>query len=763
MDFLKSKNVRAMLLCILLSLIPPGIVAWRIFRQVGLNPSNDEVMILPLIARILGGQYSWSHFFRDTFLNGHSEIFPTLLHLAAAKWFDWNIDLLLAIGLLLFGLKAAAIFQACTLGLEGWRRWALLPLLSALVFSASQLSALEFEFVSIQMGLAYLGVAVAISWSARRGFALDGVALGGALLATWSSGGGLIVWPLLFLGWILGGRAKPKDYGIGAWSFVVAALPYAIFLIRPPRLDLYSWVEGHAPGIHLGLHSFFNHSFFLRVIGLPMTGDYNLEVAWWRGVIGVLLALAAIFRFIRSSKKSPALIASLLFLLYGILSVWQISLFREELARWYSCPALFFWIGLLGLAWRSREGWGRGWAWATFVVLAIFFLTSNLSFAGKSFYSESKNFKAESCIRDYLDAPTYCADSPFLWPPGQYPTFIRLASSLNRAGVNLFGPRQRRTLQGDFSLGKVKIVEEPRVPGFAWSPDSKAQGVPYDDVRPLNLFLHSPNWVEWSVQIPAAAQEAELRSAVAISPSAPEDSKADGMLFQVWIAEEAGAPKLYFSRLLGPPDREWVPFKLSLAPWRGKKIKIRLGSDPLANWGQDWGMWRFPEIRWIQEVPSNIGLETAKPANTDLAGNIPPASAGDFLFPAPLPKYWSQRNQSKGYPTYSYRPDVDLCLGEYGKILLKVAVPSRIYPRAARLTLQLEGESAFVREIDIPLLADGSVHEYSYDLALLELNPGVRLQGLEWRPIVWDKAIAGQSIAFEGIRLVSDKEGAACR
>src|SRR6188474_3322212 len=55
---------------------------YRLFSYLQVNVQNnlsvDDVMIAPLIGRILGGSYPWSQIFQDTFINGHFQILPIL-------------------------------------------------------------------------------------------------------------------------------------------------------------------------------------------------------------------------------------------------------------------------------------------------------------------------------------------------------------------------------------------------------------------------------------------------------------------------------------------------------------------------------------------------------------------------------------------------------------------------------------------------------------------------------------------------------------
>src|SRR5262245_66391740 len=86
------------LVCLLLALVPPVGVVSFLSVLTAHNPSNDEVMIVEVLGNILSGNYSWLRFPRDVFLNGHLEVFPTLVHAVLAKFFAWDLSLALYLG-----------------------------------------------------------------------------------------------------------------------------------------------------------------------------------------------------------------------------------------------------------------------------------------------------------------------------------------------------------------------------------------------------------------------------------------------------------------------------------------------------------------------------------------------------------------------------------------------------------------------------------------------------------------------------------------
>jgi hypothetical protein len=92
-----------------------------------------------------------------------------------------------------------------------------------------------------------------------------------------------------------------------------------------------------------------------------------------------------------------------------------------------------------------------------------------------------------------------------------------------------------------------------------------------------------------------------------------------------------------------------------------------------------------------------------------------------------------------------------------------VAASPEILPRAMQIFYRLGDEPVFDgrHSIWIPLLADGALHEYSYDLRLLELGRGARLSGLRIDPVVAAAATGTNQITVTELRLTCTP-GATC-
>lgn len=709
------------------------------------HPSNDEIFFLFLIDHALQGIRDGGQFFLDLFYtyNGHSMPAPISLQIALAKVAKVDFYALSArVGFLFFLLKTALLFDLLTFRSKSPWKWLWLPLISALCFSVTQLSIFEFPFGCLGEGLYHLGLVLGIWGLARfpdRWPGLLWMALGG-ILASWSFAGGMLAWPVLLLGMVLLDYSKHRHYLFWFLSALIASWPYLYFLFAEG--DFSSHMQGGESS---------PHRLWIQALGWPMAGAFSPSAAVLRGWTGLVLLLTGIgllsFRKNRGllQRSAPAL----MLLAFALLNAFQISLLRPRLAPWYTATFMFFWLGLVALAqeylaWRRLEREKPGfktlaslWAALALGLVLYFYQGSQRDVETYSFFLRNRIPAAASCYRLYETAPTYCEDQILSWNTGHYYLLSETARFLEKNRLATFGNRQRWSLQGDFISEQVRLQENPNIPDIAWSRDLRAQFVPFTAPHRLNLFLHAPNTVEWTVRLPAKLKRAELHSAVAISASAPEDPVADGVFFEVQAVSEGREGQRLFAQYLGPEQREWVPFRVSLKPYAGRTVTLRFGSSPGGNLGQDWTMLRFPYIDLELEPEEKNGaphpVSEIRPENTDLNPLGPKPGLEDaILLPAP-------------------EAPLDLCLADFSHLVFRIPKRAGFYPRTVTFRLRIGGPQGYAREFSVPLIPLAGIESYRFDLKLLELDQKARLTGLEILPVAAfpDKPMIG----IEAVRL----------
>lgn len=406
------------------------------------------------------------------------------------------------------------------------------------------------------------------------------------------------------------------------------------------------------------------------------------------------------------------------------------------------------------------------WIIGSAISVGLLCVMANISYKDMVFHLFSRTPASAACLRNYLTAPTYCEGYLFQWGVGQPANLPTLAQSLERHRLSVFAPHQHWSLQGDFVLDTVRITEAPGVPDIFWSADLTASPVQWSHYRHLNLFLHTPNAVEWEITLPASVEHAEFHSAIAMSQSAPKDLTSDGTACEVSIMPEGKSHELVFSRHVTIDQRTWQPIHIPLEHYAGMTITIEITSHSEDNTG-DWVMYRYPYIDVTLLPYSSIKKDTREPSNTDL-GSIPNLTSSDFRFDVTKSSLWDitgmtpadgeQKHQwvVDKAPSMHYTLPFSICLSDYTYLYVRMAASPDIKPRALQIYYLLDDQSVFreARSLTIPLLPDGELHEYTYDLKLLELPKQIHLTGIRLDPVYGASSTGDNYVQVEDMRLV---------
>ncbi|HUK89712.1 MAG TPA: hypothetical protein VLZ81_04870, partial [Blastocatellia bacterium] len=628
--------------------------------------------------------------------------------------------------------------------------------------------------LTIKTGLCQFGLALGV-WSLtrleRRWPALA-LAIVGGIVGSLSNATGIAIWPAMLLGMLILGLRKPKF--IAAWmaGAAISAASFVFFLFL-----------AHSRTDQSALQSLARPMFIVDLIGgaLAKNGSWYAEpdfIVHLTGALGLLLLAAGLSLMIARRRwqlvvqSAPALMLTA----FGLMCILEIFAFRGGLAPWYTSWSTDFWMGLAGLAYilwdrevqdRFTDDAKPRWAgpsparllkspvalWTVTVVLCIGILglRANFSHHDKSFYLPSRSPAAAACLRNYRTAPTYCETRLVGWLPGHIDYLPSLASPLEAHGLSVFAPSEEWSMQGDSYLSKVDYHQAPGALVIFWTADKSARPVSPVDYRPLNIFLHSPNWVSWKVTLPAHLKSAELASAVTIAQAGPRHSSADGVTATVFVQAEGESERLIFSEHLDPQTRAWSSFSAQLLEYAGKTITIRLGSDPGANTIDDWTLYRYPRIDLLtagnSDAPGKAGGPPIQPSNTDLSPDLPAVTPNDSIIPleqltATALEGASAESGARAWnvtgagAALEYAAPTPMAIANYTYFMIRISSTESSQPRAIRVTYSVPGESGFSpgRSFAIPLLIDHGLHTYSYDLRLLP-EPNKSIAGLRIEPI----------------------------
>jgi len=553
-----SRGAKA--LAIALALLAPARMAWIVFTYGENNLSNDYVARVPIVVAILEGRYPFAHLFRDTWIwGGHSWLALLPFYWAEARYFAWDLRVELGIGLLLTVLKTLLVWLAVSGPLTKRARLWLLPVLSFLAFSVSQITVFTFGEPVLQMQLAQValtaGAIALIRLADRPGLRAASLAACG-LLASGSWGAGVMVWPVFAVALFTLGERSLRRWALLALGAALGLSQYVWFLVVSPLPRL---VQSPGPR---GLRR------VLDLLGRPFangtgTNGGPLPAAIFFGTIGLALAAAAIWTARRVLRERlPALVI----LAWSLLLACQISVLRPDIAAWYIVPMTVFWISLAALLAAAP----RLLAAAGFATIAAGLLYSNRTWEDKSFYLPSRAPASAACLREWRTAPPLCHDLVFQWGKSYPGDFEILAGSLERAGLSVFGPRRTYLLQGDVAVGRV-AVETPNRPAFL-SRDGVTPADPKDFHR-LDFVLSPSSTVSWRVDLPPNLKSARFLTRVHAAPG-------DEMLARgARVSVTAEGSSVTLDKRAFVPRETARPLSVDLSSLAGKRVTLRLAAE----------------------------------------------------------------------------------------------------------------------------------------------------------------------------------------
>ncbi len=735
------------------------------------NISNDYYNYAKSYDQILRNDFEWpGQFFHDSFLATHCLIFPFLVSFVIAIVFHWNNYVELYFAIALAGLRLFLIYDTFTYFKKNFTRWLVLPILSALVFSPSQLNNFSFGEPAVAFAINLFGFALAIWALIRFGGRKLGIALiiSGGFLATWSGAMGLLVWPIVLGGLYFFNFRRVWHYVVVVVGGAVAALPYLYFLVLA-RSAFTDSIANRGSG--------FGFEYVLNALGWSFSNNIGnnfdatqnpmaLTAGWFGFGFGVItLALLALAAWKNRAIVVQALPALVLFV-FGLLTTFQVGLFRAPaISSWYTTLFIYYWIGLVGLVyvmWVNRPalsnranqlvfGVSTLWSVGLLGTLIFLYLSSNVTFDDKAFYLYARTPASASCLRHYQVAPPICEGLLFQWEQGN-PEFVKiLGKGLEQHELSVFAPHQQWILQGDYPFNNVQLEQQSDLPGITWSEDLTVNQVPWNSYKHLNLYMHSPQAVLWTLHLPSNLERADFYSAVALSQSIVKDSGGDGVTFEIYV-EQGKARKLVYSRRATPDVQQWQPLSFSLKEYSGQTITLRLTSKPGANLAHDWAMYRYPYIDLdlkgkVSDDPAAIAVAqqpfivntSDRDLKFDLNNSAQWAISGLQHLTDVSPNRWSAISTEA---FFSSRQALNICLADYSQFYIRMAASPEILNRKLQVSYELEGANIPAKgALYLSLNHDDKFYEYSFDPKLLEAGLKARLMALQLYPVAPDPRI----------------------
>jgi hypothetical protein len=743
-------------LAVLAALVPP-LAYVQLIRTTGANAhSNDYLLWVPVIDAMASGHYPWANYFKDTLQSGcHSYAIPILVTAAIARFFAWSMDATLYLALGFSVLKLLLLHDALTLRAASWVRQSALVILSALIFAPAHVNTFTFGFSATHIGLTELGFVISLWGVSRfqgRWLGLS-ISCGGALLATWSWGSGLVAWPILAAALPLLGFRRPAHFALLAGCFALAVFPYLA----------YSDLSKAAP------HGALPRSrawLLLEAPGWPFSRNFLHGRARITGAITLLFIAGSLVWLRRGPldrwrKAAPGLMC----LAYSFGLMVPVAVLRGTLGQWYTSSFGFFWIGLTGLValviestvpLRGPERLGS----AAFGLATIILLATNGGYLHKAYYLQARSPAAETCLRNYRTAPPACELALFQWAGGHPEHIATLAEPLERHQWGAFAPQQQWTLQGDYLLDAVSLTRAPGASDVVWTAGLTPAESPVTDFRHLNLFLPAPGTITWPLTLPAGTRSAVFRTAVALSEAENAEARSAPVTFKVSLQRGDQHEEL-FTHTSSPSDHGWVEVEVPLTQFAGQPIAITLSSTAPGT-AHPWAMFRFPV------VDLELGPDQKYVAPQPLA---PARNADDVVFDLDDDQRWDREHVTrdpneparwwvKWDPTLTYRPALDLCLDDYPFLEVTAAASPNTFLRHMQIFYRLRGDADFSEErsFRVPLYG-GARRTYVAGLKLLGVPQNARLAGLRVDPIDGDEVPDRTWFEVSELRLVKGAPG----
>jgi len=341
-----------------------GSLLWTLLESRWLGPVADFWLFVPQLAAHYDGAPLWDLLWNPQ--GGHRMPFPRLLYLAEYRFFAATNVFLIGTSLALQGFGAAVLARFVWKrpgGLSRSERLFLCASAVLLLFSATQIENFArgwnvHHFLACQAVLwALLALTKAVEARARSAVAAGGwlvLTVGCGVLASYSMGSGLTVWPILL---VLGARTGLPRAQLALLALVGTATVAGYFVGHP--------LGAASAGERVAAEPTGVLSFARACLGGPLSW-IRPRAAAWLSMAALGLVGASGLRFLLKGPRAHPLHALYLGLaVFAAGAALLAAIGRSELfpdswdARRYQTFVAFFWIGVIGLGVLHTAGSGR--------------------------------------------------------------------------------------------------------------------------------------------------------------------------------------------------------------------------------------------------------------------------------------------------------------------------------------------------------------------------------------------------------------------
>ena len=540
--------------------------------------TNDDILFVTLTENMFSGTYDWSHYFRDTFINGHCCAAIQALLLILGPMTSWNQYALCFVGIAMAAVRAHITARFLSSAASERLYWPILAIVSWMTFSYSQISIFTTGIFSVMwqscLLLMVLGTYVLWQYSDKLWSAIASSALG--IIACWNLALALPSWLVYFAIAILrGARRRAARLASIAAGTAIASTPYLFFLI---------------PGSNCSRKfsdqfvNWFDYTLFVNSLGRTFANDIgskfgSLPASELAGTVGLVLFALLASLMVGSARLRRLLAPCFILCLWSMILISMILVVRLGVAPWYALITAWFWSGLtaastLILADLARYCATRRRAVPASIAPCLVLLTVavwtwqyNKSYLDKQYYLENRTPVSASVMRNYDIAPQAFASYIFKLPLSVGVT----ATVLQRNQWSVFSRHQTWQMQGDaiFPLadGYRKGVDQT---GCTWIRGTNATSVcDFRSPKHLNLCVPTDGVAVWRLSPPPRAHSIILRTAIALERAVRTQSVAN------WAVEvQPAAKETKPVRAAGIAMSDWRPISLDLSAYRGNSLTL---------------------------------------------------------------------------------------------------------------------------------------------------------------------------------------------
>ncbi len=476
-------------------------------------PSNDDMIFLQIMDRVTAPGYDWTHFFKDTFVQGHSVWLGQLLFMPyAAAGLDQPTGISIGIVLMLarFYLVQDMLLPRAKQAASSLKQTIALVLMSAVFFAPNNASILSHGTFAIIWQTSLLGTTLML-WALSRHKERWSVAIAtlGLLINAGTVGEALPMIPLALAWYWWQTQDKVKNAAIFGTAAALACVPYFIYL--------------HAGAANSEALSKTYFGLDIMRFASTLARNFAAGTGWHYGYMDtaasmtafglVLAAVLIAYTYKHRSGIAPTDLNALLLSTYSVVTIGIIGVFRSFILPWYGLIAMYFWLALLGLAARCDNRYLTATTYLTVLSFSLF----APHFADKEFFLANRTPVFASVLREPQSMPDLKVYSG--------PKIIGLdmqhfSEILKKHKLHPFAAHQQILMQGDTGLeDRVQLARSA-----SWtdpSPGSGARQISPAVAQRLSLDLNPEGVATWKTIIPDGYTKASFHATL----QAPQDTK----------------------------------------------------------------------------------------------------------------------------------------------------------------------------------------------------------------------------------------------